>query len=435
MSSTTRRPALELQDVGERGYARWKWRVLIGAMFCYLFFYTGRQTFGFAIPGIEEEFGVSKAALGGVSAGMLWCYAAGQAINGNLADKFGGRKLMTLGAILSTVLNWATSLAIGIKSLGLFWGLNGYVQAMGWPSGGRVISNWWGSHERGRAFGFYTLAAGMASVLAFISSTVIVEILDLGWRWIFRLPVLLLLLGGIAFYRLARDNPRSARIRVPASHAEKAEKQEAPAPAVKDGRWIERYKAVLRNPKIVITGLAIGFQNSARYGLLIWVPVYYLGTNWEEAGSQAAVNPIWISVALPVGMAVGALVNGQLSDRVFGSRRDRPIMIFMALGAVCAMTMFLAPLGVVAGIAVLFLTGFFVYGPQSSFWALCPDLAGKRLAVTATGVVNFFAYLFAGIGEPVIGSVMDHTGNTSLVFPIVAGACVASALMASLIRR
>jgi len=29
---------------------------------------------------------------------------------------------------------------------------------------------------------------------------------------------------------------------------------------------------------------------------------------------------------------------------------------------------------------------------------------------------------------------MDHTGNTGLVFPIVAGACVASALMATLIR-
>ena len=27
-----------------------QWRMLLAAMFCYLFFYTGRQTFGFAIP-------------------------------------------------------------------------------------------------------------------------------------------------------------------------------------------------------------------------------------------------------------------------------------------------------------------------------------------------------------------------------------------------
>lgn len=32
-----------------------QWRMLLAAMFCYLFFYTGRQTFGFAIPGIRPS--------------------------------------------------------------------------------------------------------------------------------------------------------------------------------------------------------------------------------------------------------------------------------------------------------------------------------------------------------------------------------------------
>jgi MFS transporter, OPA family, glycerol-3-phosphate transporter len=90
-----------------------QWRMLLAAMFCYLFFYTGRQTFGFAIPGIQAEFGVSKAALGWASAALLWCYAIGQAINGNLGDKFGGRRVMSAGAILSFVMNWATSLSRG----------------------------------------------------------------------------------------------------------------------------------------------------------------------------------------------------------------------------------------------------------------------------------------------------------------------------------
>ena len=40
------------------GFRRAQWRMLLAAMFCYLFFYTGRQTFGFAIPGIQAEFGV-----------------------------------------------------------------------------------------------------------------------------------------------------------------------------------------------------------------------------------------------------------------------------------------------------------------------------------------------------------------------------------------
>ena len=50
------------------------------------------------------------------------------------------------------------------------------------------------------------LRQGMASVLAFTTSTLILEF-DLSWRWIFRLPVLLLLVGGVSYYLLARDRP------------------------------------------------------------------------------------------------------------------------------------------------------------------------------------------------------------------------------------
>lgn len=435
MSSTYQKPTATLNPVAvsEAQFARLKWRMLLATMFCYLFFYTGRQTFGFAIPGIQADLGLSKGTLGAISGAMLWCYAAGQMLNGNVADKFGGRRLMTLGAVLSTILNWCTSFAVGTKSLAFFWCANGFSQAMGWPSGSRVISNWWGSHERGKSFGFYTFAAGMASVVAFVTSTIVVDTLHLHWQWIFRIPVLLMLFGGIAFYLLSRENPQKAGVKPPASYTADIEHVEPSAGEANADSSLDRYKAVLRNPKIWSTGVAIGFQNAARYGLLIWVPVYFLGKNWAKGGG--AISPLWISVALPVGMAVGALTNGDMSDRIFGSRRDRPIVLFMLLGAVFATTMYLAHLGTFAGIVVLFLTGFFVYGPQSSFWALCPDIAGKRLAGTATGVVDFFSYLFAGAAEPLIGRVMDHTGNTALVFPIVATSCVLSALVALTIRR
>ena len=57
-------------------YRRYKWTALLGVSFCYLFYYTGRQTFGFAIPGIQKELGLSKEMLGWVSAAMLGCSLA-----------------------------------------------------------------------------------------------------------------------------------------------------------------------------------------------------------------------------------------------------------------------------------------------------------------------------------------------------------------------
>ncbi|MFD0323906.1 MFS transporter [Lysobacter gummosus] len=417
----------------DQSFRRAQWRMLFAAMFCYLFFYTGRQTFGFAIPGLQREFGLSKESLGWASTALLWSYAVGQAINGNLADKFGGRRVMTAGAILSCAANWVVSFATGFKSLVIPWGINGYFQALGWAPGSRLLSNWWGLSERGKVYGFYTFAAGCASVLSFVTSMIVVDTLQLDWRWIFRMPVLLMLLGGITFYLVVRERPEDLGYASPDTGIANAEDaasagNSAKTADVAEGSW-DRYKAVLRNPRLLIAGLSIGFQNAARYGLLVWVPVHYLGP-----AAKTTTMGTWIAVALPVGMALGALTNGWISDRLFGSSRCKAVVLYMLLGAVAASGMYLLPAGAVS-LIVLFLAGFFVYGPASSFWALCPDLVGAKRAGTATGVLNFFSYLLAGLGEPIIGHLLDQSGNTALVFPIVATSCLISAVIAVFIRR
>ena len=409
-----------------------QWTVLLATMFCYLFYYTGRHAFGFAIPGIEEEFGLSKTTLGWISAAALWCYALGQIVNGNLGDRVGGRIMMSTGAVLSCGLNWIVSLANGFWGLFVPLGMNGMAQSMGWAPGCRVLSDWWPSNERGKMYGCFVFAAGMASVLSYVTSILILRF-DLDWRWIFRLPVLLLLVGGCIYYLIVRDRPEQAGFE-PHSDAD--------APDAKPGSLDEnesaskRYKEVLSNGRFLVASWAIGFQSIARYGLLIWVPVHFLGSDWKQEGGS------WISVALPVGMAFGALTSGWLSDRLFRSRRAPVITLFMGLAALFSVAMYVIPQErVTLGLIVLFLCGFFVYGPQSAFWALCPDLLGVKRAGTATGIMNAHAYLFAGMGEPFIGWMIDSSENldgrpqTGIIFLLVAAACVASALISLFIRR
>ena len=123
--------------------------------------------------------------------------------------------------------------------------------------------------------------------------------------------------------------------------------------------------------------VGIGFQSSARYGLLIWVPVHFLGQDWKNSDGA------WISIALPVGMALGAVTGGWISDKVFNSVRWKLISSFMTLAAVTSMIMFFLPKESVVGIVVLFLCGFFAYGSQSAFWALAPDLLGTKRSGTS----------------------------------------------------
>ena len=135
-------------------------------------------------------------------------------------------------------------------------------------------------------------------------------------------------------------------------------------------------------------------------------------------------------------MAFGAVSAGWISDRVFGGKRALPVVIFLGIAAVCASGMAILDRGSLLALPLLFLTGFFVYGPQSAFWALCPDLLGKRLAGTGTGMMNFFAYLFAGLGEPLIGHLIEvNNHSTHMIFPVVAVACALGAILMSFIRK
>lgn len=114
--------------------------------------------------------------------------------------------------------------------------------------------------------------------------------------------------------------------------------------------------------------------------------------------------------------------------------RSRPVILFLVCAAACASGMAVLDRTSSLAIPLLFLTGFFVYGPQSAFWALCPDLLGKRLAGTGTGMMNFFAYLFAGLGEPLIGGLIEARHSTHTVFPVVAIACTLGAILMSFVR-
>jgi OPA family glycerol-3-phosphate transporter-like MFS transporter len=291
-----------------------------------------------------------------------------------------------------------------------------------------VLSNWWSARERGRAYGYYVFAAGMSSVLTYGLATLMLEA-GLGWRWIFRLPVLLMLAGGGAYYLLVRDRPSDLGFR-PADDNVANDAVRETETASEESSW-DRYRAVLRDGRFLAACLAIGFQSLARYGLLIWVPVYFLGEDWkDDSGGK------WINLALPIGMALGALASGKLSDQVFQTRRWKLISYFMSAAAVVSLSMYWLPRGHLGGIGLLFLCGFFAYGPQSAFWALCPDLLGRSRAGTGTGVMNTFAYAVAGAGEWFIGRTIDAHGDRSeLVFPIVAASCLASAAIAPWIRR
>lgn len=382
-----------------------QWKMLFITMFCYLFFYTGRHNFGWAAHALAEDLHISFEKIGWVSFSMLMGYAVGQFINGNLADRFSPRVMIPLGGLLSILTNVAISFSGSFPVILILWTCNGFFQSMAWAPGSKLITNWWNKNERGMALGFYTMAAGSSSVVTYFLSILLVQQKQ-DWQILFRVPVLFLLAALVIFYIVARSKPSDAGY----------EDIIAPPAAGTADNWKQRYKVVLSNWRFLVACLAIGFQSMARYGLIFWVPIYFLGGNYKSDPHQ-----IWVSLLLPFGMAMGAFSFGYISDKLFLGNRPASISTGMLICAVVSMTIFLLPVqtSAIAG-TLMFLAGFFVYGPQANFWPLCPELLGERYVGTGVGIMNMSAYLFAALGEPVMGKVIDITGNPAMVFFTVA---------------
>jgi len=163
---------------------KWQKRILFTSWITYASFYLTRINMSVAIPGITEEFGISKTAIGWVLTALFIAYAIGQFVNGQLGDKFGAKKLVTLGLLGSAVLNLIFGFTGNfLAGMILIWALNGFFQSMGWAPTVKIVSNWFPIHKRGMAAGILGSSYQIGNVVSWALAGFIVG--SLGWRWAF----------------------------------------------------------------------------------------------------------------------------------------------------------------------------------------------------------------------------------------------------------
>ncbi|WP_290710838.1 MFS transporter, partial [Flavihumibacter sp. CACIAM 22H1] len=331
------------------------------------------------------------------------------------------RHMVVTGGLLSVAANVLISFSSSYYLILILWALNGYFQSMAWAPGGKILVNWWPRQKHGLVFGWYTMAAASSSVLTYFLSISLVH--DNDWRSLFRWPVLFLFLALIIYAIFSINHPRDKGFDEP---AEIGEKQAALVTS-----WKARYRIVFSNRSFMLACLSIGFQSMARYGLLFWLPIYVLGDSYKTQPEL-----VWMSLLLPIGMAIGAFSFGFISDRFFHGNRIWTISLGMFCSSLVCLLIFCIPEGQSWWIACLFLlAGFFVYGPQSNFWPLCPELLGNENAGTGIGIMNASAYFFAAAGEPVIGRFLDYAGSPAVLFLLIAGISFISSVSILLVRN
>ena len=407
------------------GYHRWKWQVLVAFCVFYFFVYTGRFNFWPTSPLIKEDLLLTHIEIGVINAMLLWGFMLGDLVHGRLAEAYGLRLWVMLGAILTTVFNWVASFGTSTVSIAIPWAIVGFVNAACWAPAISIISQWWPRRERGIAMGIVgTTTGGAMLMMWWLSSFVAAE---WGWRAAFRYPPLIILALGIAFYFMARDRPADVNLPEYIEDDEVSSEPESVSDAELKG--LGPYRVLLGNSRFQLACHVKGLENVARYGLTTWVPIYYF-----EAGGLDITQTILVTLLLPLGYLLAPPVSGFISDRLLGSRRRPLVIASCVLSAAALVAIALAPPSNLYLGAALMLWGGIGMG-VSTISAIAVDLSGRRMSGTAAGVLDAHGYLYAGAQALLFSVVLDVAGSPwPLVFLAMAATRIVAAAMISRVR-
>jgi len=408
-----------------RSYHIFKWRILLAFAGFYLFLYLGRFNFWPVAPLVKEDLSLSNFEIGLVNALLLWGFGLGDLVHGRLAETYGLRLWVMIGAILTTVFNIITSYATSALTMAIPWGVAGFVNAACWAPGISMISQWWPRRNRGLALGIVGTAAGGAMVtMWWISGYVGAE---WGWRASFRYPPMIIAVLGIAFYFISRDRPTDVDLPEYVEDDEISATPESIDPELLKG--FGPYKVLLGNTRFLLACHVKGLENVVRYGLTTWVPIYYF-----EEGGLSIESTVFLTILLPLGYLIAPPVAGIISDRFLGSRR-RPMVIFScAVSAIVLVGIALAPpVNVTLGAALLLIGGLSMgMSPMST---VAVDIAGRRMSGTASGLLDAHGYAYAGAQALVFAAVLDMAGSPwPIVFVAMSVTRVVSGIMISRVR-
>jgi sugar phosphate permease len=389
------------------GVSRWT-RLIPVAIIVYIISFMDRTNIGFAFGGMGTDLHITKTQEG-LAGGIFFIgYLFLQIPGGHLAERWSAKKFVGI-----MILVW-----------GVFAVLSGFVQNFGqllairfvlgiaeggiWPAILVLISHWFPTRERARAYGVWMMNIAISSIITAPLSGWILSISD--WRMLFIVEgIFPFVIAAPLWFWLVADRPSHAKW---VSPAEREYIETSLARENADAPEFAGFSAVFRSGVVwrlvvVYFLIQVGF-----YGLNLWLPHLVKETT---GGSSVLVGVV---TAIPYIFAiVGLYLNARAADR--SGRYAFHVVLPMVVAAVALVAS--VAVGHLAALSILLVSlamgGALAYdGP---FWASASRAMPVALAGGAMGLINALGNLGGFVGPYVGGYLQDATGGSFLSTSVV----------------
>lgn len=400
-------PVMSDQARIDKEYKHWRMRICYSIFLGYAVFYFTRKSFTFAMPYIANDLGFSKSELGMLGSILYLSYGFSKFLSGVLSDRSNPRYFMAVGLILTGILNIFFGLSSSLWTFAVFWGLNGWFQAWGWPACCKQLNYWFSQSERGLWYSICSTSHNLGGAL--IPIIVVFCAIHFGWRYAMFIPAIMSIIMGFILINRLRDVPRTLGLptveeykKEPLQNAEEAKATKHPLLSVRE----ILFKQVLNNKYVWIFSLSYFFIYVVRTAINDWT-FYYLTEAKHMEDLMASSGVFWFEV----GGFIGMIAAGWGSDYFWKGNRV-PAMVVCALGLIFSL---FALKYVPANFALLDMTllamiGAFVFGPQMIVGLAAAEFVDKRAAATSNGFAGFLGYFGAAVAGYPIGKMIEVWG-------------------------
>lgn len=359
----------------------------LGAIFYLIGFYQ-RVAPAVITRELMSEFSLGAAALGNLAAFYYYSYVLMQIPAGVLADSWGPRRVLTVGAAVAAIGTLLFALAPAYAGAGLGRMLIGGSVGVAFVAMLKLASHWFAPARFAMLSGL-ALACGMVgAVSAGVPLRLLVD--AFGWRSVLAASGVLTGLLSVAIWFAVRDDP-----------AERGYRSYAPALAARRASILAGVTRSFSNRNVWLVSLISGAVAgpTLTFGGLWGVP--FLTTHYGLTTAQAAT----VTSLLLVCWALAAPVVGALSDRLHSRKPLYAAGALLATAGWCA-ALLLPGLPLAVLVALLGLTGCASACAMLGF-AIAKESVSSGLAGTVGGIVNMGNMLGGMIMPPMVGWMLD----------------------------
>jgi MFS family permease len=361
---------------------------------------------------MQKALDLRGAAAGSLASWNLVGYTLMAFAGGLLASRFGARKVVTIGLVVTTAGMVLTGFAGGLATASAGRFLTGLGGGMVMGPSVALMASWFDTRRLGLASTVATSGNGLALLVAGpVVPSIVAGGGDGGWRqaWFFFAAVTSVV--AVLTLALERDRPYGA-------------------PQATTPRSQEKGTARADLRRVVRSGYAwhLGSVNFLYgFAFLAYFTFFQKRLTADLGFSGAAAGYLFLIVGV-AGLACGVLW-GTFPDRV---GRGRAISALLAVQAIAAL-LFGLRLGTAALVisAVVFGTG--VFSVPALIGAACGDGFGPKLAFVSLGFVTIFVGCGMAIGPYVGGLLEDRFSSLGPSYLVSAGVFVVGAVAALLL--